>query len=281
MNKFQTIKADYLEAGSGPVVVLVHSSVSGARQWRRLMDDLKDEFHVRAVNLYGYGNTPPWSIDTPQSLDDQARLVETALPTNADTVSLVGHCFGGSVAMKLAAKLSGRVTRLVLLETNPFYLLKQSGRTDAFAEAMELRNCIKKFGELGEWVTAAKQFADYWGGAGSWHNMPAEARNAFVEALKPNYFEWDAVMNETTPAEQWGRLLPRSTLLASDPNTVFPIREITAILRRSCPMWTYKEIVGGGHMAPLTRPDLINPLVTSFLRLQLGDDRASPTQASG
>ncbi|HZZ26268.1 MAG TPA: hypothetical protein VFE60_28595 [Roseiarcus sp.] len=35
------VTVDYLEAGSfGPVVVLVHSSVSGARQWRRLMDDL-------------------------------------------------------------------------------------------------------------------------------------------------------------------------------------------------------------------------------------------------
>jgi hypothetical protein len=65
--------------------------------------------------------------------------------------------------MKLAAGLSGRVTRLVLLETNPFYLLKQSGRADAFAEAMDLRNCIKKFGALGEWATAAEQFADYWG----------------------------------------------------------------------------------------------------------------------
>src|SRR5271156_1213914 len=138
MNKLLTIKADFLEAGSGPMVMLVHSSVSGARQWRRLMDDLKDDFHVRAVNLYGYGRTPPWSIDAPQSLDDQARLVETALPANADAVCLVGHSFGGSVAMKLAAKLSGRVTRLVLLETNPFYLLKQAGRTDAFAEAMDL-----------------------------------------------------------------------------------------------------------------------------------------------
>jgi pimeloyl-ACP methyl ester carboxylesterase len=281
MNKLPTIKADYLEAGSGPVVMLVHSSVSGARQWRRLMDDLKDDFHVRAVNLYGYGKTPAWLSDAPQSLDDQARLVETALPTSADTVSLVGHSFGGSVAMKLAARLAGRVTKLVLLETNPFYLLEQAGQADAFAEAMDLRNCVKRLGALGEWATAAEQFADYWGGAASWQNTPAERRNTFVEVLKPNYFEWDAVMEETTPVEQWARLLPRSTLLVSDPNTVLPIREITAILRRSCPMWRYKEIAGGGHMAPLTRPDLVNPLVRSFLRLQLGDDRASPTHASG
>jgi pimeloyl-ACP methyl ester carboxylesterase len=280
VNELPTIKADFLEAGSGPMVMLVHSSVSGARQWRRLMDDLKDDFHVRAVNLHGYGRTPPWSTNAPQSLDDQARLVETALPANADPVCLVGHSFGGSVAMKLAARLCGRVTRLVLLETNPFYLLMQSGRADAFAEAMDLRNCVKKFGALGEWATAAEQFADYWGGAASWQTMSAERRDAFAEAMKPNYFEWDAVMDETTPAEQWARLLPRSTLLVSDPNTVFPIREITAILRRSCPMWTYKEIAGGGHMAPLTRPDLINPLVRSFLRLPLGDDRASPRLAS-
>jgi len=281
MNKLPTIRADFLEAGSGPVVMLIHSSVSGARMWRRLMDDLKDDFHVRAVNLYGYGSTPRWPSDKPQSLDDQARLVETALPTNADTVCLVGHSFGGSVAMRLAARLAGRVTKLVLLETNPFYLLEQSGRADAFAEAMDLRNCVKKFGALGEWARAAEQFADYWGGAGSWQNISAERRNTFVESLKPNYFEWDAVMDETTPVEQWARLLPRSTLLVSDPNTVLPIREITAILRRACPMWTYKEIAGGGHMAPLTRPDLVNPLVRSFLRLQQGDHRASQPEVLG
>jgi len=35
---------EFLEAGSsGPMVVLVHSSLSGARQWRRLMDDLNDD----------------------------------------------------------------------------------------------------------------------------------------------------------------------------------------------------------------------------------------------
>ena len=261
------VLADYLEAGlSGPVVILVHSSVSGARQWRRLMDDLKDRFHVRAVNLFGYGKTPPWPAAKTQSLDDQARLVETVLPANTDEVCLVGHSFGGSVAMKAAARLAGRVDKLVLLETNPFYLLAQSGRLDAFAEAMELRTFIRKFGALGEWATAAEKFADYWGGAGTWREMSSDRRIAFSEALKPNYFEWDAVMNETTPVEEWAALLPRDTLLVCDPRTVLPIREIAELLHRSNPSWIYKEVPGAGHMAPLTRPDLINPLIGSFLR---------------
>ena len=259
------IDVDFLEAGSsGPLVILVHSSVSGARQWRRLMDELKGRFRVRAVNLFGYGKTPPWRGADPQSLDDQAALVEAALPENADQICLVGHSFGGSVAMKAALRLAGRVDKLVLLETNPFYLLAQAGRAEAFAEAMELHNCIKTFGALGQWAAAAEKFADYWGG-GSWRDMSSERRAAFAEALKPNFHEWDAVMNEATSAEEWAAALPRNTLLACDPDTVLPIREIAGILHDCCPEWAYAEVPGGGHMAPLVRPDLINPIVTSFL----------------
>jgi hypothetical protein len=43
--------------------------------------------------------------------------------------------------------------------------------------------------------------------------MSLDRRIAFSEALKPNFFEWDAVMNETTPVEQWATLLPDETLL--------------------------------------------------------------------
>lgn len=257
---------DYLEAGSsGPLVMLVHSSVSGARQWRRLMDNLKHRYRVRAVNLFGYGATPSWPAQTPQSLDAQARVVEAALPDGDDPVYLVGHSFGGSVAMKVAARLAGRITKLVLLEPNPCYLLAQAGRGDAFEEAMTMRNCIKTYGALGEWATAAENFADYWGGAGAWRDMSPERRSAFAEALKPNFFEWDAVMNETTSIEQWATVLPQDTLLICDPATVLPIREIAEILRRAFPRWTYEEVPGAGHMAPLTRPELINPLVASFL----------------
>ena len=41
---------EFVEVGSsGPLVVLIHSSVSGARMWRRLMEDLQDRYRVRAV----------------------------------------------------------------------------------------------------------------------------------------------------------------------------------------------------------------------------------------
>lgn len=278
MGILPTVKADFLEAGHGPTVMLVHSSVSGARQWRRLIDDLKADFHVRAVNLYGYGKTPPWPIDRPQTLDDQARLVETALPPGDEPFCLVGHSFGGAVAMKVALRLSGRIAKLVLLEANPFYLLKRASHATAFAEIMALRNCIKQFGARGEWAVAAERFADYWGGRETWQAMTAERRAGFIEAIKPNYSEWDAVMDETTPVEHWAGLLPRQTLVVNDPDTVLPIRALTALLRRACPQWTYAH-VNGGHMAPLTHPEIVNPLVRSFLRPRAQADGARAASA--
>ena len=229
------------------------------------MDELKGTFRLRAVNLFGYGKTPAWPNHAVQTLADQARLVESALPADADQICLVGHSFGGSVAMKAAERLGGRVSKLILIETNPFYLLAQAGRLAAFAEARELRDCVKKFGALDQWSTAAEKFADYWGGAGTWHGMSPDRRAAFAEALKPNFFEWDAVMNETTSAQAWADRLPEATLMIYDPITVQPIREIAAILRASCPEWACREIAGAGHMAPLTRPELVNPLIASFL----------------
>jgi pimeloyl-ACP methyl ester carboxylesterase len=266
MNSVNSVEVDYLEAGSaGPAVVLVHSSVAGAWQWRRLMDDLQGDFRVRAVNLFGYGKTPAWPADRVQSLDDQARLVAAAVPADADDVYLVGHSFGGAVAMKAAARLAGRVSKLVLLEANPFDLLIQSGRVEAYAEIAALRDCIKKFGALGEWMTPAQMFAEYWSGEGAWGRMSEERRAAFQEGLGHNFHEWDAVMGDTTTLDEWAGALPRKTLAIVDRNTVVPIREINELLRSACPGWTYREVDAGGHMAPLMQPEVVNPLVRSFL----------------
>ena len=61
MRAISSTDIDVMEAGQGPLAILVHSSVAGARQWRKLMDVWASTFHVKAVNLYGYGRTPAWT----------------------------------------------------------------------------------------------------------------------------------------------------------------------------------------------------------------------------
>ncbi|AUJ63532.1 hypothetical protein B9057_04055 [Aestuarium zhoushanense] len=189
-------ETDFIEAGSGEKVILVHSSVAGAKQWRSLMETLSNDFHVIAINLFGYGDTRVWEDDGKQRLKDQARLIEPFLPTGDDKISIVGHSFGGSVAMKAAAMFKTKVRRLALIEPNTFYLLKKYGRSEAYQEAVTLRDAIKSNGKAGRWEVAAEVFANYWTGAGSWDAMHHDRKSKFAQALMPNFHEWDAVMNE-------------------------------------------------------------------------------------
>lgn len=254
---------DALVAGAGPTVILLHASVSGARQWRVTMETLSDRFRVIAVNLHGYGETPRWTGPEPQTLADQARLVLPVLPADGAPVRIVGHSFGGSVAMKAAAILGARVDRLVLIEPNPFTLLQQENRA-SFAEAQALCAIIRAAGRTGNWTEAARQFATYWTGPGSWEAMPSHRRTGFAEALRPNLHEWDAVMNEQATLDDWHRDLPAHTTVIHAADTVRSIAEIVDVMQRGT-NWTFRQIPEGGHMAPLVRPETVLPVLAEAL----------------
>jgi hypothetical protein len=72
--------------------------------------------------------------------------------------------------------LGPRVGNLILLEPNPFYLLRQDGRTQAYLESRGLRDHVKCFCSLGDWLKVAERFANYFIGDGSWSAMPEKRR---------------------------------------------------------------------------------------------------------
>jgi len=254
---------DYIEAGRGPCVILLHSSVAGNRQWRTTVEVLQDQYHVIAINLFGYGQTSPWSGGREQTLADQGELVQPFIDQAHGDVTLVGHSFGGAVGMTVALHRPDKVSRLVLLEPIPFCLLDEAGRAGAYAEVLRLRDTVKRCGGSGDWKTAAAAFADYWNGEGTWAAMPPERQKTFASLMPPNYHEWDAVLGRTDQ-QDWSNIHAQ-TLVAWTRDTKRPIREIIEVLREQMPYWQYQELRRGGHMFPLTQPDTTNRLISDFM----------------
>ena len=261
------LQIDYTDQGKGELVVLLHSSVSGNRQWRALSEDLSGSYRIVAPNLLGYGSTTPWSSDRALTLGDQARIVSILSDTIKQPMHVVGHSFGGSVAMKAAINMPDKLLSLCLLEPNPFFLLDQCGSLEAYHEALSLRDYVKGHGAQHEWRKVAERFADYWLGDGAWAAMDVKRKDSFIRSLPPNYHEWDAVIGESTSITKWSKLdIP--CLVVSDSETRLPIQEIVRLLQQRCPHWIYHSLFEAGHMAPLTHASLVNPVVKNFLDRQ-------------
>lgn len=257
---------DFIQAGTGERVILIHSSVAGLGQWRSLTEKLADRYHVIAFNMFGYGKTSAWDGISRQRLQDQARLAEPFLPSDGGKVSIVGHSFGGSVAMMAAALYKRQIRRLVLVEPNPFYLLDQHGRGEAFQEAVDLRDSVRTHGASGAWEIAAEKFVNYWTGQGSWDAMTDDRKLRFIRGLRPNFHEWDAVMDARMTLQEWADALPADTTVLSAADTVRSIDEIVDLMKENVPAWTFEQIARGGHMAAVTKPDVVNPIVERALR---------------
>lgn len=97
------------EAGA-PRVVCLHGVTSHGRHFARLAEAVPG-FHFLAPDLLGHGSSPyepPWSID--------AHLDAIEAIVGAKPVVLLGHSFGGRLALELAARHPELATRLVLLD---------------------------------------------------------------------------------------------------------------------------------------------------------------------
>jgi pimeloyl-ACP methyl ester carboxylesterase len=112
------IKTNYLEAGKGDPVVLIHGSgpgVTSYANWRLVLPALAENFRVLAPDMVGFGfSERPANIQYGvQTWADQVvGLMDTLeLPT----AHLVGNSFGGAIALRIATQHPDRVGKLVLM----------------------------------------------------------------------------------------------------------------------------------------------------------------------
>jgi pimeloyl-ACP methyl ester carboxylesterase len=106
----------YRTSGSGPVILLVHGMARSSATWRFVMPALAERFTVIAPDLVGHGDS-----DKPRgdySLGAFASGVRDLLAAlGHDRATVVGHSFGGGVAMQFAYQFPEHCERLVLVSS--------------------------------------------------------------------------------------------------------------------------------------------------------------------
>ena len=267
IQKFNNFTIDYLDQGSGPPVILLPSSGSGKQQWHKLISANLNRFRMVSIDLFGYGNTSKWTYERQQTLDDCADLVMSIAASLGEHISLVGHSFGGSVAMQVALRLGQRVKKIVLIEPNPFYLLNIHGCEKAFNEISLLGDHVKKYGNKGKWKKVASYFLDYWNGDGTWDSLTKERQSRLIEMIKPNLHEWDAVLHCIDKITNWQNFSERMFLIKGG-ETKDSINQIANLMKNHLPNLRIHEVPGCGHMLPISHPHIVNPMIVDFLHFK-------------
>jgi pimeloyl-ACP methyl ester carboxylesterase len=111
------------QAGQGEAVVLLHGFGASSYSWRRMIPQLAKSFHVVAPDFSGFGYTERPRTPASYTRQGQEALVLGVLDAlGIDRAHVVGHSYGGGLALYLAARHPERVRSLVLIDsTKPSY----------------------------------------------------------------------------------------------------------------------------------------------------------------
>jgi len=230
--------------GATPARVL---ALPGWMRQRKDFDDVLDGLDAIALDLPGFGGAspePPAAMDAAGYADDLAPVLDHCAPG----VVVLGHSFGGRVAVNLAATHPGRVGALVLTGVPRLVPPTHTSRPKAaFRMARWLhRNRLLSDARM-EALRRKHGSADY-------RNASPVMRDVLVRVVNEDYAA--LLPGITCPVELvWG-----------DDDTAAPL----AVAEQAQPLFggpvTLTVVPGAGHLTPLTAPDALRAAVERALR---------------
>jgi pimeloyl-ACP methyl ester carboxylesterase len=248
-------------AARAPAVVALHASASSARQWGSLAAAFAQRDRVHAVDLHGHGERSPWQGPHPLSLADEAALVAPLLAREG-SVHLVGHSYGGALALKLVAMYPERVHSVTVYEPVMFRWLVDA-RASEVADVLHVVDAIRRHLASGSAAGAGRAFVDFWSGEGSWQSMTTSRQESIAARMGTVASHFAALFLEPLALRDVARLgIP--TMVLTGARTVRVMHRIAEALRDGLGA-RHREIADAGHMGPITHPEAVNREVLTFV----------------
>ncbi len=253
------------DSGQGSPVLLLHSSGLSSQQWRRLRDLLNQSHRVLIPDFIGYGQSEPWHGGETFHFHRDVAVAEAVGSIANAPVHLVGHSYGGLIALQLGAGGRVPVASITLYEPVAFGVLfslhDEEGIADLNRADASGRLSAPELAGTPEW---AEQFVDYWNGPGSWSRMPPPRQAAFMASGRKIFEEVRSLTNDRTPHDVYARN-SAPTLLLDGSESPASGRRTNLRLSETLPRARRETIQGAGHMGPLTHADLVNAHIASHI----------------
>ena len=241
------------------LVVALHCSGSGAGQWRQLGTALGPDFDLRAPEHFGTESAGPWCGEHAFALADEAATTISLMDAIEDRVHLVGHSYGGGVALRVALERPHRIASLTLYEPSAFHLLADLGQagTAARDEILGVARATAEGVVTGDYASAARHFVDYWNGPGAWNALRPDIRAALTHWLPKAPLDFRALLDEPTPLSAY-RDFRFPLLVMRGEHAPPPTQLVSEALAGLPACGSFTTIAGAGHMGPITHAAAVN-----------------------
>lgn len=249
--------------GSGPRnVFAIHCGLAQSGAWRGLAEHLGGEASFTAMDLLNHGKSPDWDGQG----DYQDRNVEAALALLEAPADLIGHSFGATVALRIAAEHPEMVRSLVLIEP-VFFAVAIADGSPGVAAMEESEAPFRAAWEAGDAALAARLFNRAWGtGEVKWPDLPESARAGMTRSIHMIPAARPALYGDRAGLLKPGALdqAAMPVLLIEGGETQPVIFGVTRGLQRRLPDAAAVQVEAAGHMAPITHAAEVSALVRNF-----------------
>jgi 3-oxoadipate enol-lactonase len=269
-----TVMIAYDVAGTGPVLVLLHSTVCDRRMWDPQWPVLADAgYRVVRCDFRGFGETPVPTGPANDAEDVMAVLGEAGGP-GGGAVALVGASYGGKVALEIAARWPGRVSALALICAG----MPGHEPTEALRAFWRREEELLEAGD----VAGATELnvATFLGPEAS------QATRERVRLMQRHAFDVQLAAEEDESAEPAQVIvdlgaITAPSLVVSGARDLPDFRLIADRLAGLLPGARRADLPWAGHLPTLERPEEMSAMLTAFLRDTGGSRAGEPDEAPG